>query len=382
MPKRESKGKMRKQKRRPHSTKSATQSVWIFDVARLRPGDVVLERGSDVVSRVIQTADRGKYSHALIFLGGTDFLEAVDIGARVISYVRVAIAHPSDWVVLRHPNAETAQRAANKARHLAHKAYGVVAAARSLLPVRFKDDPTQIFCSQLVAVAYERAGAKLVNGKEARQITPRLLHEHSALRPLRSLPIRKPIGRNVPALDRDADYAETAPAREMRTLQNAYKAVQPELNCLIKALEVHPRPGNCTELFDLLMQFEARSAHDEVAPLMNALEQALEHEKYFDLYLAQAIEAETAFSRDLEFAKSEQASASDRSYLARQSAELAAAYRELLSRLEASAQWFQSASGTSRSPLWSRLAQMSRETASVVQKLMEVAQAVSHECLR
>jgi hypothetical protein len=369
-------------RRRQSKEKNRKQSVWIFDVSRLRPGDVVLERGSGFFSRVIQTADCGKYSHALIFLGGTDFLEAVGVGARVISYVRIAIADPSDWVVLRHPNAETARRAAHKARHLAHKTYGMIAAARSILPGRFEDDSSRIFCSQLVATAYERAGAKLVTGKEARQITPRLLYERSSLRQLKSLPIRKPIGRKVPALDRDAHYAETGVAREMRISQSVYKAVQPELDRLINALEVRPRPGNLVEVYDLLVQAEARGKHDEVAPLMIALEEKLRQEKYFDLYPALANEAETAFSLDLEFAKSEHASASDRMSLANQSAELAASFGGLLSRLETSAQWFQSASETSRSPFWSRIAQMNRETALAVQKLIQLAQAVSDECRR
>jgi hypothetical protein len=78
--------------------------------------------------------------------------------------------------------------------------------------------------------------------------------------------------------------------------------------------------------------------------------------------------------RDLEFAKSEQANALERSYLARQSAELTAAYGETLSGFEANAQWFQNASGNSRALLWSRLAQMSRETAWATQKLIKVAQ--------
>lgn len=371
---------MRDQKRRPQPTKGAAQSVWIFDVASLRPGDVVLERGSDWVSRAIRIADRGQYTHALIFLGGTEFLEAVEIGARSISYVRVAIVNPSSWVVLRHPDAQVEQRAANKARQLAHKAYGRAAAVRSILPYLFEDDPCHIFCSQLVAEAYERAGAKLVTGMEARRVTPRLLHEHSTLRPLSRLPIRKPIARNVPPLDRDARYAETVSAQEMRALQNAFTAAQLELNHLISALEVSPRPGNWSELFSLIMQAEAAGGHRQVAPLMRTLEQSLEQERYFDLYLRRAKEAEAAFSGDLEFARSEQASAFDRNYLARQSAELADAYRQLLSRLEASAQWFESASGNSRSHLWSRLAQMARETIPAVEKLIEIAQSVSDQC--
>jgi len=91
------------------------------------------------------------------------------------------------------------------------------------------------------------------------------------------------------------------------------------------------------------MQFERRGEHHEIAPVMKALEQALEQERYFDLYLALAKEAEKAFSRNLEFATSGEASAPERSYVARQSTEFAATYGELLSRLRASAQWFQTA---------------------------------------
>src|SRR5947209_7155881 len=80
----------------------------------------------------------------------------------------------------------------------------------SLQLVHMLQQPSRIFCSQLVAEAYERAGAKLVNEKEARQITPRLLYEGSALRPVKPIPIRKPISRNAPPLDRDAQYAKTA----------------------------------------------------------------------------------------------------------------------------------------------------------------------------
>lgn len=136
---------MRKLKRRLQSPKGAIRSVCLFDVYNLRPGDVVLERGSGSKSRAIRTVDLGDYSHALIFLGGTDFLEAVDIGARVISYVRVPIADPSAWVVLRQPDAQTAQRAAAKARNLAHKEYGTAAALRSILPFRSKEDPSVFF---------------------------------------------------------------------------------------------------------------------------------------------------------------------------------------------------------------------------------------------
>jgi Permuted papain-like amidase enzyme, YaeF/YiiX, C92 family len=370
---------MRKIRPRPQSPKGAPQSICLFDVKKLRPGDVVLERGPGSTSRVIRTFTRGAYSHALIFLGGTDFLEAVGVGARVISYVRVPIADPSAWVVLRYPDAQTAQRAADKARNLAHKKYATAAAFRSILPFRFKDDPSRLFCSQLVAEAYARAGATLVKGKRPNQITPRHLHKNSTLKPLQQIPTRKVIARNIPALDHDAEYADSPTARELRASQNAFQAVKHELNRLISALQVSPRPGSLIELFDCLVQAEGQGAHKEVAPMMEALERALHRENYFDFLPPLAREAEAAFLRDLDFAKSKQASALDRRYLAAQSAELLASYGKTLSRFEKNAEWFQSASENSQASLWSRLAQMSREAALATKKLIGVAQTVSRQ---
>jgi hypothetical protein len=157
----------------------------------------------------------------------------------------------------------------------------------------------------------------------------------------------------IPALDRDAGYADSAPAREMRASQGAFKAVERELDRLIKALGVSPRPASLIELFQLLMQAEARDAHQEVTPIMKALERALEREKYFDLVPTFAREAKAAWLRDLEFAKSKEAIAFERRYLANQSAELVASYGEALSRYKKNAEWFQNASENSRASLWS-----------------------------
>jgi hypothetical protein len=151
------------------------------------------------------------------------------------------------------------------------------------------------------------------------------------------------------------------------------------LKRLVRTLEVSPTPGSLIELFELLMQAEARGAHQEVAPVMKALEQALEHEKYFELYPRLAREAEKAFSRDLDFAKSQKATDLERDFLARQSAQLARTYRETRSRLEANALWFQKAVGNSRASLWSRLAQMSEESAMATHKLIGVARAASQK---
>ena len=45
----------------------------MFDPQGLRPGDVVLERGNTWRSTAIAIATGGRFSHALIWVGGTDF---------------------------------------------------------------------------------------------------------------------------------------------------------------------------------------------------------------------------------------------------------------------------------------------------------------------
>jgi hypothetical protein len=66
----EGKGRMRKPTRQ--TTTSATQSVWIFDIDKLRPGDVVLERGQGLLRSpyelaiVANTLTRYSFLEALI----------------------------------------------------------------------------------------------------------------------------------------------------------------------------------------------------------------------------------------------------------------------------------------------------------------------------
>lgn len=371
---RTSKGKTGKRVRHPQSAKTTAQSLWRFDLARLRPGDVLLERGARLMSTAIRAVDRGKYSHALIFLGGTTFLEAVGAGARVISYVRLGIADPSAWLLLRYPDEQIAELAAKKARSLAHKEYGKAAALRSILPIEFRDDPTRIFCSQLVAVAYERAGAVLVKGKEARQVTPRLLHEKSTLQSLPRIPLRK-AHTNIPARDRDTEYVDSATAADMLISQNVFKAVQPVLERLITAFKIYPHPpGSLIELFDFLVQAEIGEKHKEVAPLIAALEGALDQENYFALHSNSARQAEAALVREIGLAMSQKENTQQRQESARLFFELANDYVQMRTRFEESEKWFQCAFQASGEPLWSRLAHMRGEAARATQKLIVVAQ--------
>lgn len=103
----------------------APAKLYVFDSTKLLPGDIVLEMGAGIRSKAIAAAVGGDYSHALIWVGGTDFIEVVRQGTRVISFARVVVARPDSWMVLRFPDRRIASNAALEARQIAHKGYNL-----------------------------------------------------------------------------------------------------------------------------------------------------------------------------------------------------------------------------------------------------------------
>jgi hypothetical protein len=200
------------------------KTIWYFDPAGLRPGDVVLERGQGLQSKAIMLFDWGRYSHALLWLDGTDFLEAVGMGVRVISFARFFIQNPNDWIVLRHSDPDVGLRAAKAARAFAHKEYDLNGAIGTKIPGTWGANPTAMFCSQLVATAYAKAGAPLVP-KKPNKVTPNGLVRKSSLATVTPIPLTQrqltpEEEADVAALlNRDQAYADTPMARELAISQ-------------------------------------------------------------------------------------------------------------------------------------------------------------------
>lgn len=260
-------------------------SIWLFDPASLIPGDVVLERGRSLKSNVIRLFDWGNYSHALIWLGGTDFLEAVGTGVRVISYARLLIQNPEDWMVLRQSDPAAGLRAANAARAFAHKEYDLIGAVGTKVPGDWKANATAMFCSQLVATAYLNAGVPLV--AKANKVGPNGLRKKSMLEPVTPVPLVKrqlsdeDAAAAAQLIDRDRAYADTAMAREMRISQEVFTLVRglfPPLQEPAK-FGLSNAPGNLGDVFKLLAFCDQASALKISAELLPALESR----GYFDL---------------------------------------------------------------------------------------------------
>jgi hypothetical protein len=265
------------------------ERVWRFDPNRLKPGDVVLERGHAPLSKLITWIDRGDYSHALIWMGGTDFLESVGTGVRVISFARVFVTVPGDWLVLRLPNGEAiAATAAAHARNLAHKSYDVIGIVNTKIPIRRGENPAASICSQVAAASYERAGEVLVPGVPSSKVTPGQLQRNSKLvavspTPLEELDLSDPVTAEVVGefLDRNTAYADSLPHRNMENSQAAFRMIRPMFSGVTApdGFTGACPPGNLADAIDLLAIMDTSVAR----PISDRLTVILEDRGYFNL---------------------------------------------------------------------------------------------------
>lgn len=269
---------------RVEDVRAERENLWCFDQNSLRPGDVVLERGHSKFSPIIMWADHGEYSHALLWMGGGDFLEAVGTGVRPVGWVRTLVRNPEEWIVLRHPEPTAGAAAACESRAMAHKKYDLWGALNS--PYAFaRLHPTRLFCSQLVAAAYEKAGFPLVTAKAAYQITPNTLLRDSTLQPVLPIPLMRLPEQYAAAatdlLDRDSAYKGTPMSAEMAISQKVFGSVQRLYPTFTPPPEtgLASPPGNLYEAIALLQLIDEASARS-IADRMRA---ELDRSGYFDL---------------------------------------------------------------------------------------------------
>jgi hypothetical protein len=247
--------------------------LWHFDRKALSEGDVLLEMGTGHFSPVVaRLAGDGRFSHALIWVGNTDFVEAVSSGVRNISYLRVLTEEPERWLLLRASDAEAGRRAAISARACVSKSYDLRGALMSPAKVPVAEDPEAVFCSQLVARAYRDAGIELVTGVPLNKITPKALLNCSYFSHHR-VPVvalgPSETGAPLEFLDRDSAYKNSLPDIGARIERAVFDTVKPLITGLVDPCIEGVRfpPGNHSELLDVL-----RSIPPDVArPIEDAL---------------------------------------------------------------------------------------------------------------
>jgi uncharacterized protein YycO len=341
-----------------------TFKLWRFDPAALEPGDVVLESGDSLFGKAIKIAEWGRYSHALLWLGGTDFLEAVSSGARVISVQRLIVADPDKWALLRlSDGGGVGEKAADKARNLAHLPYSFSGAVRTKLPFGRSEGATALFCSQLVALAYQQAGVDLVDGSPPGDVTPKKLHTKSRLQLIEPKFIE--VGEfDLTPINRDVGYTSSLTYADLVISQDA-------LRLAIPLLPKGKTAGNLVQLYEVLGTTDAANAE----PVSKALLEFFDREGYFDLIENEAAGVEAWLQEQL--AAVPVLEVADRDALQSEMNTLSGSYAETADRHKKMAACYANAFSHGGLALWKRLSQSHAGRAALFAKLAEQAAAVA-----
>lgn len=239
------------------SSPAASPDVQLFDPDRLQLGDVVLERGGGLSSALVAAVTGGRFSHAMIWVGG-DFIEAMPDGVRSLSFARVPVVQPKRWALLRvaPENTGHAARAAVEARNLAFNTYDAWGAVLTTMKPRRAAKVSSRFCSQLVAEAYMNVGLPLFSDRRPPAVTPNMLHRSPRL-----LPVDMPL---VPAsvfsaapypaefLDRNAAFRRSPMAVEGALARSLFATVREDVRRFVLPKARPTPPGNLNDLLSLL----------------------------------------------------------------------------------------------------------------------------------
>jgi uncharacterized protein YycO len=180
-------------------------------LGNLLQADIIVSTTDHAQSKTIRAAIGGVVSHALLYTGQNTFVEAVAIGVREAP---IDVAIPGDTtlaIVLRHNGLSQVQRQkiVDNARKFLGRPYDKIGAAYSIdgkrgimisitgcglagplactggwVAARNNAKPENadnaFFCSELVARAFEMAGARLVDTISS-YANPRMVHTSKAL---------------------------------------------------------------------------------------------------------------------------------------------------------------------------------------------------------
>lgn len=165
---------------------------YAFDLDRIRLGDILLTRLDFSVlnpatypSGAIQLKTKSRFSHAALCIGYGQFIEAIGTGVCRLAIMATA-AHKKENVRLLRLKDEVldAERKAGEAASIGERFLLRGYSRKGALGVEWtwlqNPERAEIFCSQLVARAYEDAGQRLAANKMSHEAGPGDL-EHSEL---------------------------------------------------------------------------------------------------------------------------------------------------------------------------------------------------------
>lgn len=138
---------------------------YFLNTGKLRPGDVILERGTGVHSDMIVKKTKGNFSHAMIYVGGT-IIEATVQGGVYSRVPNRVYVHDLDHLLVLRPKRNLTPQETKElciyARNLSGSAYSIreaIIAGKNHKP-EYTLTRSQ-FCSRLVAQTYAKIGVNI-----------------------------------------------------------------------------------------------------------------------------------------------------------------------------------------------------------------------------
>lgn len=233
----------------------------------LRRGDVVLTREPTATSWMIRAATGGEFSHALLCTDPPVLAEAVYKGAGAVALVDVRnyyVKDPSNIRVLRLKRKAASDDIIAAATLRASNLFGTpYALAGAVLSVTSASVPIDgVFCSMLIAMAFEKAGIRLAN-LPPEKITPAVL----AASPLFDDVTHEILGeaptekeRDRPALDEGRHFSKVrGGARSMAHLMIEIRPLLSELDpiCQTCGLKAPLNLYECAGFFAYIHSWQA-----------------------------------------------------------------------------------------------------------------------------
>lgn len=155
-----------------------TNTKYTLDLNLLKVGDVILTADKTFSSYMVRLGTLGRFSHASIYLGRT-VIEATPDGVFSVNPQRILRADNNHIAVYRHKTGLSKEQV-RKLIEYAHSKVGSLYAFSEtvLMQVRSKlgtGETKKLFCSRLVAKAYQYAGVDLGNLRDPSYCTPQQL---------------------------------------------------------------------------------------------------------------------------------------------------------------------------------------------------------------
>ncbi|UOO99993.1 YiiX/YebB-like N1pC/P60 family cysteine hydrolase [Kingella potus] len=147
---------------------------YIIYYDQLKAGDIILTAENSLISKGVRCATNSQFSHVMMMINQSSYIHAISSGVQSGNIQRLIIEKPEYIRVLRLNKSEIdLENIISYLRKNISKPYSVSNAinAKFKIPFDFNSLETKRYCSQLVALAYEEAGIKLV--KDANHCTPK-----------------------------------------------------------------------------------------------------------------------------------------------------------------------------------------------------------------